>query len=323
MTNYLLFNVHNAGYSNQLLSLELALGISWLTGRELLLCGEGSDFKKLRSIKGGWFKLSSLNNSFRDSYWREPKNTPVYRESFIYEILSSNSCYLKCFNQSDLAENIVLDDLDVSKIRLSEHFFCSKEDLSSEHGADLIRQFGNGRHALTNSDSKYWHLSGSTLGFYSRFFYNKGQELWNHINSLRPNDLIMKTSQAISSKLGAFNGIHVRLTDFSKMHEPSVQYVDIISKCVGNLLGTGEKLLICTNESKDSLFWVNVLKKVDAKNCIFLDEFIVRECSYEISRLDWINESVWGALCQEIMKDSLILWVHLVVRLLDLSIENI
>ena len=101
------------------------------------------------------------------------------------------------------------------------------------------------------------------------------------------------------------------------------QYVDIISKCVGNLLGTGEKLLICTYESKDSLFWVNVLKKVDAKNCIFLDESIVRECSYEISRLDWINESVWGALCQEIMKDSLILWVHLVVRLLDLSIENI
>ena len=116
----------------------------------------------------------------------------------------------------------------------------------------------------------------------------------------------MKTSQAISSKLGAFNGIHVRLTDFSKMHEPSGQYVDIISKCIGNLLATGEKLLICTDESKDSLFWVNVFKKVNAKNCIFLDEFIVRECSYEISRLDWINESVWGALCQEIMKDSLI-----------------
>ena len=91
------------------------------------MCVEGSDFKKLRSIKGGWFKLSSINNSFRDSYWREPKNTPVYRESFIHEILSSSLCPLKCFNQSDLADNMELDDLDVSKIRLSEHFFALKK----------------------------------------------------------------------------------------------------------------------------------------------------------------------------------------------------
>lgn len=268
MIYYKLWNP--AGLINQLMSIELAVGIKEITNSEFtiynLLNGKdraapiysGSRYHNVRSNvidnSAGFIISDILNWKDKDSY--------ILSEAVEYSVGST------------------VKNID----NLMSHYYNSfnTEDLD----------FSEGRSRLDLSDNM--HIKG-TLGWYSRFFSNRTLQLDAALSSIRFLPEYYELSKKIAESLGDFNGVHLRLTDHVSQRVNTTQemFDAGISK-----IDDGRPIVVCTDEPDSPL-----LSK-DQMGFVMLDSYILDNFSKDFLEFRHRDEVSFGLLNNLVMHHS-------------------
>jgi hypothetical protein len=249
---YLQYGVYRAGLSNQLMSLELGVGLAYLTNRVLV--------PRVAPIPCGRTLIRGTKAPHILDLFDVPN--PVIMPG--QRIPADGS-------------DLVGRDFDGNLVTTAM-FFPSDLDINS----DDARAFADGREWRTFDDSLqmadvvrlHWR---STLGFYSYVFYvpQCRERLFTVIRRVRPKEYYIAFAAAIQASIGStFNAVHIRRTDFRK-EDPAWVHPSpgAILENMLAVLPRDELLLLCTDEPCRSWFRPIV---AEYKNHLFLDDFILR-----------------------------------------------
>ena len=266
MIYYKLWNP--AGLINQVMSVELAVGIKHITGNEITI-------------------YNILNG--------QDRSVPIF---------SASRSHNQRNNLLDNSKGFIISD--ILNWKDKESYILSEEkELSLEHETieDLMKfyydlnneehdlQFSEGRQQLFFSENMNIK---HTLGWYSRFFKNRTKELDESISSVRFLPEYYELSEQIAKSLGSFNGAHLRLTDHKGMFDPDNNVVDIGMSKIDNDL----PIVLCTDQPDSQLI------KNSLYNYIMLDEYILNNFYKEFKQFKLKDEVSFGILNNLVMHYS-------------------
>ena len=266
MIYYKLWNP--AGLINQLMSIELAVGIKHITGNEITIYNILNGHNRSVPI----FSASRMHN--------QRNNLLDNSKGFIISDI---------LNWKDKESYILSEEKELSlEYETVEDLMKFYYDLNNEEH-DL--QFSEGRQQLSFLDNM--HIK-HTLGWYSRFFNNRTKELDESISSVRFLPEYYELSEQIAKSLGSFNGAHLRLTDHKGMFDPDNNIVDTgISK-----IDNGLPIVMCTDQPDSELI------KNSSYNYLLLDEYILNNFYKEFKEFKLKDEVSFGMLNNLVMHYS-------------------
>lgn len=260
-----------AGLVNQLMSIEIAVGIKEITGNDMTI-------------------YNILNGPDR--------NVPIYSASRTHNKRSSAVDNSKGFIISD-----ILNWKDKDTYILSDQSSYSLEDdytnidnlmlyYYDENKDELDLDFAEGRSKLLFSENM--HIK-NTLGWYSRFFNNRTKELDAALSSVQFLPEYYQLAEEIAKSLGNFNGVHLRLTDHvaQRVYTTKEMFDAGIDK-----IDDGNKIVICTDEPTTELL------KDDKTRFIMLDEYILNNFHSAFSQFKYRDEVSFGLLNNLVMHHS-------------------
>jgi hypothetical protein len=268
MIYYKLWNP--AGLINQLMSIELAVGIKEITGSEMTIYNVLNGPDKKFPIYSGSRNHNSRGGAIDNSYGFIISDILNWKNKESYKIVKDYEYSVDL--KIDTIENLMGCYYD----------FNNKEDPS----------FSEGRKNIKFSDNI--HIK-NTLGWYSRFFNNRSKELDLALSSVKFLPEYYELSEQIAKSLGNFNGAHLRLTDHSSQRVVTTQEMfDFgISK-----IDDGSSMVICTDEPDSKLL------KNNANNFIMLDEYILKNFSKDFINFKNRDEVSFGLLNNLVMHHS-------------------
>lgn len=281
MNNLLFFKMHNpTGMINQLMSVELAVGLSYETKRQLIM--------NYISTSG-----EHLNN-FRIPIFTPNKEFNPQRVDFC-----SQNQYPSIFDLIDIPENIILIDENIEKFPQED---CSYSNImtdyyysNEEEPTELELYFADGRCRLVLEDNKNIHLK-NTLGWYSRFFFNRSSGLDIQLSKIKFKKEYLDFADMVSKSIGEFQGVHVRLTDHrKKMHEVNFKNY---SSGLDELMVNDLPIVVCTDEPSDKMIQDNLYRT------ILLDEYIINNFADDFKKLTFSDEIAFGLVCMLVMEKS-------------------
>ena len=259
-----------AGLINQLMSIELAVGISEITKNEITIYG----------IQNGNDRKSPIYSASR----HKNKRGSVVDNSTGFVITD----ILEWKNKEDFT--LVYDNLNSIEDDCTtiENMMLYYYDLE---GIDDI-DFSENRQKIIFSDNM--HIK-NTLGFYSRFFNNRTKSLDYALSSVKFLTEYYELAEVIAKSLGDFNGAHLRLTDHisqrvdttQEMFDAGIEKID-----------DGKPIVICTDDTSSSLLSSN------KNNFIMLDEYVLSNFSKEFLQFKYRDEVSFGLLNNLIMHYS-------------------
>lgn len=291
MTRYLLYKNYESGLNNDLMSLELAVGLASLTGRKLVYYGSNGDEKGLIPVRGGrFFRVPESRKSIINNQ----------RIPTVLDILDKLPIELVDYSefQADFKRHQMSQYN--SKVRLVNAVFVPSDAVVMPN---ILAEFAEGRTILRDVEQDVWHLSECNLGFYSRFFYLPTPSFVSQMEAICPKPVYRQFADKISQKLGDFNGIHVRLTDYRKfIPQIDCNYSDRVLAHLRSTFSPEELLVICTDESDNLDFFSPILSEY--KHHIFLDQLIIQEFKEELKNLPFTDEQTLGLICNLVMANS-------------------
>ncbi len=291
MTRYLLYKNYESGLNNDLMSLELAVGLAFLTHRKLVYYGSSGDEKRLIPVRGGRFlqvpesRKSIINNQ---------------RIPTLLDIL--DPLPIELIDYSEFQADFQTRKLSQyhSNIRLVSAVFVPSDAVVMPN---LLAEFAEGKTVLRDVEQDIFHLSECNFSYYSRFFYLPTPSLLSQLEAIRPKLVYRQFADQISGKLGYFNGIHVRLTDYRKfIPQVNCNYSDRILGHLRSIFSPEELLVICTDESDNLDFFSPILSEY--KHHIFLDKFIIQEFQEAFKSLPFTDEQTLGLICNLVMANA-------------------
>jgi hypothetical protein len=270
----LFFQLYNpCGLFNQITSLELGVGLSYETKRQLV-----------------WH---NINNPFNHDY---NARVPIFSANYAYNDrngLVDKDIYPKITDLLDWnnkESNVFIDDIvetfssDAVKINnLMQHYYSNVED----------SEFGEGR-SLLNFSSEHDYDIRYTLGYYSRFFNNRSDGLNNELLSVRFKPEYYELAEQIAKSLGNFNGAHLRLTDHILRCNTSGDMFNSGLATINNHL----PIVLCTDEPNSEM-----IKNSDY-NFILLDDYILKNFYNEFRQLKFKEEVSFGIVNNLVMHYS-------------------
>lgn len=204
------YRLWNGGLFNQLISLETAVGISYLLNNEIHI----HDMRRLPSC--------SKTFDEKDNYITDFVDMSKYHNIFF----SKQKINLPSKEQIHV-ENLMNTFIPVIDDDYNSNFF-------SEGRKKLI----------LNSNMLYYF--NNNLSYYSIMFFNKTKEFNLYIKQLNFKKEYLDLANFIFNQIGNFNGIHLRQTDFSQMiySVTKEEYDNSIQK----LKETNSLILLCTDD---------------------------------------------------------------------------
>jgi hypothetical protein len=175
-------------------------------------------------------------------------------------------------------QSTVIDDM-------TFRYYFSKEDSISEN--ELM--FAEGRQRLDIQDNI--HVK-NTLGWYSRFFYNRSKELDSALKSVDFKQEYYDFANMICDSIGSFQGAHLRLSDHVRMFNTTEE---MFEQTLLDLEKNGLPIVLSTDEPSHSM----VLK--NKHRVIMLDEYIVNNFEKEFKSLKFQDEVIFGLICNLVM----------------------
>jgi hypothetical protein len=268
MSKKLYYRLYNpCGLFNQITSLELAVGLSQETNREMII----HNF-----VNSGGTPIYSQNHTYND------RLSIVKENSFgtIYDFMD----WKNKENFTLIKEKVKLfPDEDILVSNLMQTYFSSSQKFSQDEDF-----FSEGRTKLFLDESKNIHLK-YTLGYYSRFFYNRSKELNDAISSVKFKQEYYDFARLIADSLGDFNGAHLRLTDHKDRFPVSKEYYEMgIDSLAGDL-----PVVLCTDEANNFI--------IDKSKVILLDEYILNNFYKEFSCFQFKDEIEFGLINNLVM----------------------
>jgi hypothetical protein len=255
----------NAGLINQLMSIELAVGISEVSKQDLCIYNLKPD-AAIFSASSSYNKRPSIVNN--NNYFN------------ITEVLNWNNKDVCLF----LNEEVEIKEPHSTIDNLMNYY------VDLEDGNDL--DFSEGRTKLEFSNNMNIK---NTLGFYSRFFNHRTKDLDQVLSSVRFLDEYYELSKIIADSLGDFNGLHLRLTDHvaQRVNTTEEMFNSGVEK-----VNDKNQLVLCTDDPNNKVV-------LDSPyNLIMLDSYIIENFGKDFSNLKYTDEVSFGLLNNLVMQYS-------------------
>ncbi len=263
---------------NQVMSLELAVGLAHETKKDLIVhyvSNTGDDLYNSRNVP--IFTPSRWHNEQRKDF-TNPDQFPHLLDLMNFnENLTFIDTKIDFFKQ----EEFVIDDT------LNGYYYSTENEISENESL-----FAEGRQRIPLD--KNVHLK-KTLGWYSRFFYNRSPELDNALKSVRFKDVYVDLAKKISNSLGSFQGMHLRLSDHIKMFNTTQ---DMFESWLDRYENNGLPIVVSTCEPGNKMIQDN------KHRFILLDEYIVNNFRDDFMSLPFQDEVVFGLICNLVLHDS-------------------
>ena len=269
------FQLYNpCGLFNQVTSIELGVGLSTITERQMI-----------------WH---NINNPPDGNYGH--KRVPIYSANYQFNSRSEKvdtNIFPKItdlLNWKNKENEIFIDDTvevfssETQNIKNLMTYYYSKEE---------DRDFSEGRELFNLDENKDWDIR-KTLGYYSRFFNNRTKDLDSSLSSVRFKEEYYQLSENIAKSLGDFNGAHLRLAD----HKPMI---NISSNSFSEGLSSlnEERLIVLSTDEPES----DVIKNSDYK-VLLLDRYILKNFYKEFRDLPFKEEVSFGIINNLVLHHS-------------------
>lgn len=203
------YRLWNGGLFNQLISLEVAIGISYLIDDPIHI--------------HDMHKLPSCSNSFKE------------KNNFILDFVDLSS-----YNKIFFTKNSIGKPSSKQQYigNLMNHF------IYIENKFDHVENFSEGRKGLFIERNKSYYFDNN-LSYYSIMFFNRTKKFDLYLKQLNFKKEYLDLANFIFSQIGNFNGIHLRQTDFSQMiySVKKEEYDNSLQK----LKETNSLILLCTD----------------------------------------------------------------------------
>jgi hypothetical protein len=268
MSKKIYYRLYNpCGLFNQITSLELAVGLANVTNREMII----HNFVNKDGIS-----IYSQNHTYNNRSSLIKSNSLASLFDFVDWNNKDNYTFIKEKVKSFPDEEVLVPNL-------METYFSASEDFSEDEGF-----FSEGRNRLFIDETKNVHIK-YTLGYYSRFFYNRSKSLDNAISSVRFKQEYYDFAKMIADSIGNFNGVHLRLTD----HKDRAPITKEVYKAGVESLGSSLPVVLCTDEANNLI--------IDKNKVILLDEYILNNFYKEFSYFYFRDEIEFGIINNLVM----------------------
>lgn len=270
------FQLWNSGLINQLMSLELAVGLAHETKRTTVVHFFSHNLEKNIYISTPSTRCNDQRNNFTD---RSFSNNPHLLDliDIDTDLIVVNE-RINSFKQ----EELVINNL------MTGYYYSNKTEITEDELA-----FADGRERLPLD--KAIHLK-QTLGWYSRFFYDRSPELNKVLSSVKFKGVYVDLAKKISSSLGQFQGMHLRLSDHQV--DPSLHREEIIDHWITKYEENKLPIVFSTEEPNHPIILKN------KHRFILLDEYIVDNFKDDFKSLPFTDEVVFGLICNLVLHDS-------------------
>jgi len=267
------------GLFNQITSLEVAVGLSNRCKKQLV--------------------LHNISNPPNEDY--NNARVPIYSANYKYNershLIDSNvfpniSDLVDWENKdcnifiNDVVDSFTHEDLKIENLMLY-YSVESKIPVSEEES------FSEGRERLLLDEYNNVHLK-KTLGYYSRFFFNRDSSLDRSLSSVKFKPEYYQLAEKIALSIGLFNGAHFRLTDHKGMFDPDNNMLDSGI----NKINTGLPIVMCTDQPDSELI------KNSSYNYLMLDDYIIKNFHKEFREFKFKEEVSFGILNNLVMHYS-------------------
>lgn len=271
----LFFQLYNpCGLFNQITSVELGVGLSFQTGRQIVWHNINNPANN--DYGGNRVPIYSANYAFNDRNGLVDKD--IYPK--ITDLLDWNNKESHIFID-DIVEQFSADALKINNLME----YCVSDPTDTE--------FIDGR-ALLELDNNFDYDIRKTLGYYSRFFNNRSEALNNELLSVRFKPEYYQLAELIAKSLGNFNGAHLRLTDhIVRVSTHTDAFNHGLSQLQGNL-----PIVLSTDEPNSPII------ANSEYNLILLDDYILKNFYNEFRQLQFKEEVSFGILNNLVMHYS-------------------
>jgi len=270
----LFFQLYNpCGLFNQITSVELGVGLSFQTERQIIWHNINNPFNKDYNAR---VPIYSANYFFND------------RNGLIDKNIFPKITDLMDWNNKD--SNVFIDDIveefSADAVKIGDFMgYCMSDPTDLE--------FIEGR-TLLELDDNFDYDIRKTLGYYSRFFNNRSEGLNKELTSVRFKPEYYQLADTIAKSLGNFNGAHLRLTDHIGIFDPDNNILDSgISK-----IDNGLPIVMCTDQPESQLI------KNSSYSYLLLDQYILDNFYKEFKQFKFKEEVSFGALNNLVMHYS-------------------
>jgi hypothetical protein len=264
------------------MSIELAVGISHVTNKELV--------------------IHYMNNNGDQLY--DYKKIPIYTPSRWHNnqrkaIMNENHFpHLKDILDWPNKENNILIDEKINYFpqedkvieNFAHDYYYSNCDLTEDEEI-----FADKRKRLYFEDQFNYHLK-QTLGWYSRFFYQRDKSLDLKLNQVKFKKEYLDFADKIAKTIGEFSGAHLRLTDHLRMFNTTQE---MFEAGLDELEKYGLPILLSTDDPNHEM----VLK--NKHRVVMLDEIIIDYFKNDFLSLPYQDEVIFGMICNLVMHQSL------------------
>ena len=275
----LLFKEYEAGFNNRLMSLELGVGLAHLTGRTLVF---------YQGREGGCYAPADQHRL------EGQRPTPSLMD--LMEDPPVPHMQLEAYRSLQRQESWEMRE---EELELPNVVFARREDPRANGRADRLECFREFRSVIHDAPESVWHLQGTNLGFYSRFFFEPTPGLYSVMRDVRPRAPYLALAERVAASLGEFDGVHVRLTDFRRAHPRHRRDVRRIRRTLRQVLPGDLPILVCTDEPENHPFLEAILGSFRER--ILLDEYILGEFGEPFDSLPFSDHVTLGLLCNLVM----------------------
>jgi hypothetical protein len=280
MSNKIFYQLYNpTGLINQVMSLEIAVGLSAATNKQLIVHYISNNGDKLYDFKKVPIYTPSrwYNNQRKDFTSQDQFPHLAELLEWNQDLILIDEKINHFLQQEQEIDNVCFD-----------YYYSESENISDDEIA-----FADGRKRIDLS--KTLHLK-KTLGWYGRFFYNRSTELENALASVKFKKEYYDFAKMVSKSIGSFQGMHLRLSDHVKMFNTTQQMFESwLDKFEKNNI----PLLVSTCEPGHKMILDN------KHRFILLDEYIVNNFAKEFQELRYRDEVVFGLICNLVLHDSI------------------
>ena len=276
----LFFQLYNpTGLINQVMSLELATGLSHELNIPAIVhyTQYKADPNLYNTDSIPIFSPSRFYNQQRKDF-TNPDQFPHLLDllDFDAKLIFINE-KIDSFKQ----EQFVIDDL------MNNYYYSNKLSISDNEIA-----FAEGRQRLPMDKDLHVKL---TLGWYSRFFYDRSPELNKAISSVKFKKEYTDLAKKIYHAIGHFQGMHLRLSDHVNMFNTTQE---MFERWLDKFRQNNLPIVVTTCEPGHKMVQDNKHK------FILLDEYIVHNFRDEFLALPFQDEVVFGLICNLVMHEA-------------------
>ena len=267
------------GLFNQITSLETAVGLASRYKKQLIFHNisnpPNADYNNAR------VPIYSANYKFNK------------RENLIDSNVFPNISDLLDWENKDcnILINDVVDSFTHEDLRVENLMLCYSA--ASENYSAQEDSFSEGRKRLFLENYNNVYLK-NTLGYYSRFFFDRNSSLNKSLSSVRFKPEYYQLAEKVALSIGLFNGVHFRLTDHKGMFDPDNSILDSGVSQINN----GLPLVMCTDQPDSELI------KNSSYNYLLLDEYILNNFYKEFREFKFKEEVSFGILNNLVMHYS-------------------